>query len=365
MDQREQVTLQIDGMPLEHFEEVTLDLSVDSFSQCSFTCPWEPDRRHFRSLFRPFTYRSVVAFIGELQVFTGTLVGIEPDVDDKKNSLTLTAYAKPGVLQDCNLPISSFPAEFAGMTLGDIAGAVCDPFKIKTIVNDDGAAFRARQRRGKSGRRLKQTPLDKVALESTEQVLDFLVKLAKQRGLVITDDYEGSLVLHQSAPVGNPVATFREGEPPLLSITPQFSPQEYYSEFTGVAPARGGRKGDKYTLPNPFLTDVLRPLTFEAEDVEGAELPDQVADKRGRTLGNMASFDIEVPTFFDPRDFLFEPNTTVKLLAPGAMVYTEYEFLVRSVSYNQTQNESKATMNLVIPGAFSGEIPDRLPWDEF
>jgi hypothetical protein len=46
------------------------------------------------------------------------------------------------------------------------------------------------------------------------------------------------------------------------------------------------------------------------------------------------------------------------------MVYNEYEFLIRDVTFEQTANSEVARLGLVLPGSFTGEAPEALPWDE-
>jgi hypothetical protein len=46
------------------------------------------------------------------------------------------------------------------------------------------------------------------------------------------------------------------------------------------------------------------------------------------------------------------------------MIYNESEFLVRDVMLTRGANKKSAALNVVLPGAFSGQVPERLPWDE-
>ena len=81
-------------------------------------------------------------------------------------------------------------------------------------------------------------------------------------------------------------------------------------------------------------------------------------------FGDMAAYSIRVATWRDPDGALWAPNTTITLLAPGAMVYKEYEFVIRAVEFEGNRAARVATLELVIPGSFSGKIPEVLPWDE-
>ena len=55
----------------------------------------------------------------------------------------------------------------------------------------------------------------------------------------------------------------------------------------------------------------------------------------------------------------------MSLNAPNAMVYGEFEFLIRTVTFHQDAENSSATLDLVLPGSFGGaDTPDRLPWED-
>jgi prophage tail gpP-like protein len=76
------------------------------------------------------------------------------------------------------------------------------------------------------------------------------------------------------------------------------------------------------------------------------------------------SYTADVATWRDPSGALWAPNTTVKVEYADAMVYSEYEFLIRDVNFEQNAYSEVARLALVLPGSFTGEAPDRLPWDE-
>ena len=82
-------------------------------------------------------------------------------------------------------------------------------------------------------------------------------------------------------------------------------------------------------------------------------------------FAEMASYTLSaLPTWRDPQGDLWEPNTTIVVAAPEAMIYTPTEFLIRRVTLSATPEERKASLDLVLPGAFSGSAPKALPWVE-
>lgn len=342
----EQVSIEIAGQRWGAWNSIEIRRTLDSFSSVSFGTPFEPERRAFRETFKPFSFKDLDVYIEESRLFAGTLVGMDPVIDPDSRTLACTGYSRPAVLQDVTPPASAWPLELNGLRLRAIAETLLEPFGLSVQMDaDEGASFR------------------RVAIKPDEGIYGFLVGLAQQRGLVISDTPFGALRFLRSAPAGEPVARFREGEAPLQNVTPTFSPQSYFSEITGLAKTRAGRGGSKYTVKNPWLDRPLRPLSFQLDDTDGADVPAAAKAKLGRMFANVLTLQIDVPTWRDPRSRLWEPNTTVMLEAPGAMIWRETEFLIREVTLRQDAELEDASLLLVLPGAFSGEAPTELPWD--
>lgn len=366
----EQVSLLIDRKLFAYWSDLEIKLSIDSFDTVGFSAPFEPDRQEFRETFRPFSFKPIQVLVAGEPIFTGTMVGVDPDFDATGKRVAITAYAQPGVLGDCTAPTGfghkgrsasgAVKLEFTKLTLAAIAAQLCEPFGIEIEFRDPPGA-----------------PFEKVAIKIEEKIHSFLAELAKQRGLVMTNNSDGGLLFWQS--VGRqhqaPVAQLVEGVPPLTGVKATFSPQEYYSEITGFAAAKHRKGGSRYTYRNPFLgagldggTDPIntfRPMSCKFDDTERGDAPDATKAKVGRMFANMAAFATdEMPGWRDRRGKIWDPNRAITLLAPSAMVYRETEMLIREVTLRQSKDKESAQLNLVLPGAFSGEIPERLPWSE-
>ena len=84
----------------------------------------------------------------------------------------------------------------------------------------------------------------------------------------------------------------------------------------------------------------------------------------GRMVGGVVTYTVdELPAWRDPRGELWQPNTTLSLIAPEAMIYRETELVVRSVRLHQTPDGETTSLGLVLPGTFGGALPEALPWD--
>lgn len=342
------VGIQIDQKEFRYWESVEIRRALDNFSTVDLSAPFEPGDATFRQTFQPFTYKPLSVTVDGATLFTGQLVGVEPRATPASTTVRCSGYSLPGSLADSTMPASEFPIEYGDHTLLQIAEALAKPFGIAVVVE-------AGTQMGGQFKRVRIRPNEKIA--------PFLAELARARGLVMRDTPDGELLFTDSVEAGSPVVGLKEGTQPLVSVAATFSPQAYYSEITGLARTKAGRKGGKgYTERNESLPSVVRPLNFVVGDVNAGDLPGATKAKMARMFGNIVSYVVEVPGWLDENGQLWQPNTTVTLEAPGAMVYNKTELLVRDVILRAKADEVSASLGLVLPGSFTGEQPTELPW---
>ena len=346
--QPNEVAVLINGQRFRFWESVRLVRNIDTFDTLELSAPFEPDNEVFKAAFKPFAFQRVEVTVGGVPLFTGTMVGVTPHLENTRRSVTASCYALPGVLNDCTVPASLFEKlDFKDAGLNEIATTLVKPFGLNVVFQaEQGAVF------------------EHVTLEQDQKVFGFLATLAKQRNLVISSTPQGELLFWRSTSTGQAVARLQEGLSPLLSIQPAFSPQEYYSHVTGIEPVIIGGLGSQYTVSNPSLQGVIRPLTFVVPDTRDTSVKTAVESKAGRMFANQVSYTVNVSAWRDQHGQLWTPNTFIKLNAPGAMVYHDYDFIIRSVEFNRHAKAESATLNLVLPGAFEGQIPEVLPWQD-
>lgn len=336
-----EVGVVIGGRSFSRWESITVTRNLDSLDTYELTAPFEPTEQAFRDTFAPFSFPLVVITVGGLPLFTGTQLTPTPTLSVPR-TVTAAGYALPGVLSDCTPPASSFPLAFSGLDLSLIAQQLAAPFGVPVIFEaPPGATF------------------EQVEIKPTDTVLSFLIKLAKQRGLVVANNTVGALVFRKPT-AGAPVARLIEGRSPLLSAAPQFNPQSYYSDVTGIEPVNiGNGPGQQVTIKNPFGREFMRPRTIDVNDVAAGELQAATESAFGRMLASAVEYSVEVSTWRNEAGGLWQPGDTVTVTAPGAMIYQPYDLLIRSVTFRR---QDSATLTLVLPESFSGGTPEAMPW---
>lgn len=346
-----EVSISIGGNAFKFWTDMSLTRSIDSFDTFSLGAPFEPDNAAFRAAFVPLSFQTVVLNVAGVPLFTGTLVNPRAELESGANTAVSDGYALAGVLNDCQIPAGNYPVEVDGNDLRDIAIALCKPFGLSVTFpsnTDQGPAF------------------ERVAMEITDRVLAYLTKEAQQRGLVISNDTRGMPVFQverEDPPIANLEVGDEQGSP-ILAITPEFNAQRYFSSITGITPSLWGDDGVATPVANPHLEGVVRPHTFKIPDTNSGDAGAAVRGAMGRMFASAVSYTLSLAGWRDPSGNLWEPNTRIRLKAPRAMIYESSLFVIRSVTLARNSEEDIAQLQLVLPGSFSGKIPDSLPWGE-
>lgn len=338
------VSVLIGGQSFVHWTSLSIDMSIDSPGVVNLTAPFDPENKALRALFRPFSYESIRIFINNSLLFTGFL--LPPQVSlNKERVISVTCYARPAVLNDCTVPISALPVEFNKVSLEDITKTLIEPFGLTSVfLNPPNESF------------------SRQAIAIDEKILPFLVDLSKQAGLIFRSGADGSLEFFKPSSVGTSDIFFESGVAPVLDARVDFAPQEYYSHITGVHSGKPEKPGGTYTLKNPHLNTV-RPFTFIAGDVGSGGIQEAVKVKMSRMFGNAVKYTLEIVGWRGPNGEILEPGCLVSLLAPDIMIYIETQFIISSITFRQDQQEQVASLTLVLPESYSGEVPAILPWD--
>lgn len=340
----DEVVLYINGQRFRFWTQITLTRSYDSISTIDFVSPWDGTAQDLRQAFKPFQYPQIRLEIGGELMFVGFAITPQPSLTADGKTITISCYSKPGVLSDCTPTLAGDQLEFKEVGLPEIAASLCAPFSIPVQFSAGaGSSF------------------EQVACNPENKILSFLTTLAQQQNMVIGDTPEGRLEFKRFT-AGPTVGALRQGLSPLISAQPIFNAQQFYSHVTGIGLGDVGEDTTRYTLAN-IGAPSFRPLTFTAQDVDAGELVDAVQAKVGRMYADAIVYSVEVATWRTQQGDLWEPGQVVTLNAPDAFVYSDYDFMIKDVIMTRTDTSKTATLTLVLPQAYAGQIPERRPWD--
>lgn len=337
-------SITVRGLDIGTFDDFEIAMSSDAISKASFVVPNEKETR---DIFVPLYYPMTTISANKKRLATGRCGSPGIDNSGDMKTLAIPFFGLPGILEHSGPPIDSFPLEYKDQSLQQIASDLCWKHGIETQFPDGaGARFK------------------RLDFQPGQSTLGFLSDLAKQRSLVISDDENGALLFHVGASAGNPVGSYSKGSFPCIGVSVDFNDDQYYSSVTGYTSGRTSSdyKGKGYSIKNNYMTDVIRPYVERFEKVEPGELATAVNSIAGRMFSGVVSVTIELATWFDDSGDAFGPRKTIMIQSEEDYIPEPFEFEIATAVLAKKNDAMTATLNCVLPGVFSGEIPERMPW---
>jgi prophage tail gpP-like protein len=347
----DEVSLVIDDTPYKFWTTVNINLSLDNLADTfSLSGPFEFDNFNFQDIFRPYKYKDVAIYVAGIKQFQGTMLTPKPSNKGSSSVVTVEGYSGPGIIGDVNVAKVDWPVQMNGLNLQEIAEKLLDPFGIVPIFTvSPGAKF---------------TKDDKVRIEVDEKIGSFLIKLAKQRGIIISSNADNELEFH-GITSGKAEVSIIGGKPPWIGSDPVFNGQNMFSEITAIGTNNKKGPGKSATVQNPLLSEVprIRPLSFRASDISQGGLKDAATAKLGRMLAESVAVNLSCVGWHRPDGTLWRDNQKIVYQSDRDMLYNEAEYITRNVNFKKVANAATTDIELVFPESYNGEVKTSFPWE--
>jgi len=208
------------------------------------------------------------------------------------------------------------------------------------------------------------SPFEFLSLtENSKTIFDFLKPLAHARGLIFSNDALGNLVLLQADGNSVSVADLEENTAPVISITPNYNIDSYYSHIKALQDVDyNDAEASIATFSNPFLKNITKIKILQIDNIDGSSaVTDKVQQAASRMFGNVFSVPLELATIYTPEQKVWKTNTFVNLTAPSVLIKDKYKFIIKDVILNITNTSRTANIMLGLPNIYTGKIPNSLP----
>jgi prophage tail gpP-like protein len=80
-------------------------------------------------------------------------------------------------------------------------------------------------------------------------------------------------------------------------------------------------------------------------------------------FADCVNFELSCDTHVNEKGEVFQKGMTVCVSAPSATITRETNFIARAVKLSRTIEGKTSALTLVLPGSYTGEIPEALPWE--
>jgi len=308
----------------------TMDTVSDAWTA---TIAWEPglDPRLDELTSKYKFPRASISLDGELKV-SGILYDVEQNHDADGRSKNLWGWSFTIDLADSH-PIKPPYEQKGQITLLKRCQTMCEPHGIGVDVLpglDLGG------------------PFNDVKIEPTQSKFDHMLKLASQRGVLLSSTPRGNLLLTQADLTSPAVGTLEEGVSLVEKWSVKFEGRKRYSLYRVTS--QGANKWDKKVgIAKDNSISRIRARTFKVDDALKGEMNDIAAWKRNKQAAKALKTSLPVEGWRGPDGKIWEENKrlTVKSLTldePDGFVY-----LIPKVEFTYDENGKNSTLSLIPP----------------
>lgn len=275
-------------------------------------------------------------------VITGYVDEVMPSINSESHEVTITGRDKTGDLVDCSAIYKA--GQWSNQKLDAIASNLCEPFGIKVLVQTDIGE-----------------PFKKVTINNSETVFETLSRLAKQRGVLLTTDGLGNLVITRAG--NNRLrAALKEGVN-IIAASGTFSNRNRHSVYIakGQHPGSNDLNLEAANEPVAQVKDTgvtrYRPLIILAEENSTIDsLKKRITWQRNFNYGRGTKGVITVAGWKDGGD-VWKFNRLIKVESDSLGI--NGELLISKANYKLDDNGTLTTLTLTRPEAYDVlDIPD-------
>lgn len=309
-----------------------------------------------RDLFRPMAFHEVKLYDEyNSLLITGVVTNVSFKVTPNGNTATIYGYSKTGVLTDCHTDAVD-PSEYNNLSLKDLADKLCEPFGITVITEGDAASKAA-----------EQAPVatdgwsNSGTSESKETVDRLLKRMASERGLIISHNEYGQLVITKNKVTGATIATYRE-DTPTLSFDMEVGGRDMHSKIT-VKGEADILYGDENTTDEPVenaLVPVYREITKSQRT--GAK-KDALEFAKSSRSEELRSIRLKIATdrwYWWDGKAIYEtitPNKLIDVISANIYLSKRTKWFVEKVNLRFTAEKNVASLTCVLPAVYDFSDP--------
>jgi prophage tail gpP-like protein len=311
---------------------LTMDTPSDGWTA---TLNWLPgDNPLLDARVLPYAYTPAKVYIGGVLIISGYLYNVGSSVGNRGTVKNLAGFSKTADLIDSNLRP---PYEENNVTLEQRAQKLVEPHGLKAIFETDtGGAF------------------DRVTASESDKIFGHLNKLSFQRAVLFSSTPDGNPLFWSANIDGAPVATLEEGQPPVRDFAASFDGRRRFGTYRAVVSSPFGNS------ESPGVKDPGVPRsrfkTIRVQDSLAGEVEAAAKWERNRTLADALTIPIPVSGWLNPRTGTpWQVNTKVTVKSPAIHVPDGFDFLIRSIEFNEKEDEKTATLNIIPPQVYSKE----------
>lgn len=335
--------IKINGSYFSYFEGFTQSSSLDAVAgKFSFVCRYDPANKDHQFLLKPLTYLPIVFEDDNGKVFfTGRIITHQFPITPSPELIQVSGYSDGGILEDCTLPVSSYPLESLNLSLTDIAGKALKIFGLKLVIYANVA-------------RACSLPFEKSVCGATDKIKDYLSKLAATRNVLLSHDSKGNVILFRPDTQAASKGFYDDSN--TANMQPEVDGQNLHSEITAIRQPKDGDDTveSTSTIKNP-LVKFYRPLTVTLGNGNQTDTLSAVKNAFAAELKSI-SIRFEIRGRWDD----LAPGDIIEIQNRQRGIPVRARWMVTAVARHQNKSGQAMNISAVLPETFTGDTPKNI-----
>jgi hypothetical protein len=352
----EEVTLYLNGdlTPIPNVAEIALyfDACCDTFGT---TFPFDPYNDFDRKRWQPLELPEYEIFIGNEQVTGGKFESAPSIPRANKRAVSASGRTFTLVLEKSNFPDTAYPLEREKENLSQIAkwafpkfGIEVDDLADNTSIFKKAAVKNSRRKRGGDLSEAQSTAWDYVAMLATKS----------QR--VMHASANGYRIEIVQPTITQPVERFEEGIDGFEAPSFSYNTADLFGGYLGVKES-ANRPRNMKTFADPYFNETSYKF-FSFDDVEDGNVSDALKYEALKSYRDFFTTSFSRPGLLTRDGKLWKPGQIVTLNSPSAMIYSDFNFLIRWVKYIIGPTTKKVELGIIPPEVYMGLPLPKLPF---
>jgi len=328
------------------FEELTIVKSLIGVTIAYISVLFDPNDKDHVKYFKFGNNASV--YIDNKLKLTGEIKIISPIADKNKRLWTIGIKSHAGLLLDTHIPKTFFPLEYLNVTISEIITRICNGFGVGLVFDD-------------SVEEVLNIVIDNnygvsASAGITETPFDYILRLVSTRGINVSDDSEGNLFIYKFKKADSVLSIIEgltTGFTSLGALYDYDSLHRNYHIFSqyGDSDNYAVSRFDIFSLP--LHKNIISPDSSSGNTEEYSKWI------LCRHIGNSIKVMFSLPSF-NFEGVSLSVGDIVNIKAQSLGIYEETEMVIEEIKETQTLSEMTKIV-LTVPGAYTGEVPERLP----
>lgn len=392
---------------LTYFNEISLTIKYDSVaSTFKFKMFFDPDNRDHAELAgvshmheckiyyvhdRPGRYaisesngKAVYGITTDQLLITGFILSQLLEQSAAPTWCEIGGYSKPGVLGDCDFP-TRINLETIGLSLRQIINNNVVPlfsnpasggfkFYIKSSAADSIFDNDINKKIPKNGLGLPASvsaliaqidsdsdeAIPKTTAKESKNILSYLMELAVQKGLILSTDIFGNLIVNQPNFTGGYLFKIGvDGGIRFTKATCNYNGQALHSDIEVVGqPDQDGGNMAYALVKNPLVPVVYRPKVITMQSGTDNDATKAGLAELGTELKSIPlkiTLDSPVVETGSGPQFIM-PNNMIQVLGKQLYIYRPSDWFIEEVTYNESTTAKICEVTAVLPGVYGGPI---------